>query len=410
MWWQLLFLLLPVASACGWYFGYKHKSVSSTAASAENHNIPGDYFLGLNYLINEQPDKAVDAFIKVLEVNSDTVEMHLAIGNLFRRKGEVDRATKIHQNLIARPQLTKKQRSNALTELAQDYLRAGFLDRAERLLLELVELENRNIINYKFLLNIYEKQKNWHQAITTAQKLLDFSDEKTWTPIAYYYCALAEESMTQGLIEQTEIHLKKALALDKNCARASIMLGELAANTDHYKTAIYFCKQVKKQDTDFLSEVAPLLVHCYEKLGRTEEAINFLHCSLQETYSAPLALFIAKHINQYHNTKAAIEFIANQNRHGTSLRILEYLLDLCVKDIKDIKTANGSNEVDNNDNDQRIIKNNLNLAQQLLDRLLNNKPYYRCVNCGLGTRRLYWQCPGCRCWAKIKPIKKFEIG
>lgn len=424
--WHLLFLLLPVATACGWYFGYKHsREVSS--AKAEAKKIPDNYFVGLNYLINEQPDKAVDAFIKVLAADSDTVEMHLALGNLFRRKGEVDRAIKIHKNLIARPQLTKEQRDNALSELAQDYLRAGVLDRSERLFLELVEIDKENAANYQFLLNLYEKQKDWRQAIATAQKLANLSNGKVWTPLAYYYCALAEEVKTQGLIEQAEVYLKNAITHDKNCVRANIMLGELAMSGEHYKTAIYFLKQVKKQDQDFLSETAPLLAICYEKLGNTEKLIEFLQTSLQENYSASLALFLAKYINTCCGAKAAIEFIAAQNKHGSSLRILDYLLSLCVANTVNVDTGvestqssfNGKDKQEQQiaehceKNDKREwheqLKKNLRLALQLLDKLLDGKPFCRCTNCGLGTRLLYWQCPGCRRWATLKPIKRFEI-
>src|SRR4030065_2811850 len=137
---QLLLLLLPIAAISGWITGYRHKK--STEIEANPSLIPHDYFLGLNYLINEQPDKAVDVFIKMLEVNTDTVETHLALGNLFRRRGEVDRAIRIHQNLIARPSLRREQRSQALLELGQDYMQAGLLDRAESLFKELIELDD----------------------------------------------------------------------------------------------------------------------------------------------------------------------------------------------------------------------------------------------------------------------------
>src|SRR3990172_9805738 len=124
---QLLLLLLPIAAISGWITGYRHRK--STEVEIDGSFIPSDYFVGLNFLINEQPDKAVDVFIKMLEVNSDTVETHLALGSLFRRRGEVDRAIRIHQNLISRPQLARDERSIALMELGMDYMRAGLLDR-----------------------------------------------------------------------------------------------------------------------------------------------------------------------------------------------------------------------------------------------------------------------------------------
>ncbi len=204
---DLLLLLLPIAAVSGWYGGYKHKS----SAAQKPNFLPRDYFIGLKYLIDEQPDKAVDIFIKMLEVNSDTVETHLALGGLFRRRGEVNRAIRIHQNLIARPQLVKGQRVQALSELAQDYMRAGVLDRAENLFLELLELDKGNEANFRYLLHIYEQQKDWEQAITIARKLHNMQPA-----IAHYYCELGDH--------------KKALLMDKNCVRATLLQGAMHIN------------------------------------------------------------------------------------------------------------------------------------------------------------------------------------
>src|SRR6476469_73588 len=130
-------LLLALAALAGaWYLGYQSKQKKH---ESEKLTLPRDYLVGLNFLLNEEPDKAVDIFIKMLEVDSNTVETHLAVGKLFRRRGEVDRAIRIHQNLIARPQLEKAYREQSLFELGQDYLSAGVLDRAERIFLQLVE-------------------------------------------------------------------------------------------------------------------------------------------------------------------------------------------------------------------------------------------------------------------------------
>lgn len=390
--WQLLFILLPLAAASGWYFASRQHKMS-VAPAIEKARFADDYFLGLNYLINEQPDKAVDVFIKLLEIDSSTVEMHLALGSLFRRKGEVDRAIKIHQNLIARPQLTHEQRVNALFELAQDYLRAGVLDRAEKLFLDLLALNEDDITGYKFLLNIYEKQKDWRQAIAMAQKLLGFSEEAMWVPIAHYYCELADEAISQGLIEQAEIYFKKSLAQDKNCVRASIGLGKLMEKVGNVKIAVRFYKQVRDQDIDFLSEVAPLLAKCYEANGYdVKDLVAFLQDSLGKTYNGSLMLFLVKYIYKQYGREEVMNFVVSHNRLDGSLRTLSYLLELCSQSIDDEK-----------------IHSNLQLVQKFLNKFLENKSYYRCNNCGLGTRQLYWQCPGCRRWASLKPIRKFEI-
>src|SRR5215204_5124351 len=138
---SLLLLLLPLAAASGWLAG--QKNTLNQNSKIPRNSLPKDYLIGLNLLLNEQPDQAVDVFIKMLEVDSDTVETHLALGSLFRRRGEVDRAIRIHQNLIARPHLAKERRILALLALGQDYMRAGVLDRAERIFLEIVDVSSK---------------------------------------------------------------------------------------------------------------------------------------------------------------------------------------------------------------------------------------------------------------------------
>src|SRR5579883_3417069 len=148
----ILFFLISVTIA--WFMGYRARPQEETP---RKNNLPRDYLIGLNFLLNEETDKAVDIFIKMLEVDSDTVETHLAVGKLFRRRGEVDRAIRIHQNLIARPQLEKVYREQSLFELGQDYLSAGMLDRAERIFLELVDHKEYIVPSLRALLDIYQQ-------------------------------------------------------------------------------------------------------------------------------------------------------------------------------------------------------------------------------------------------------------
>src|SRR3989338_2859273 len=162
--WGLIFL---IGMAIAWLLGYRARPKEETPRKI---NLPRDYLLGLNFLLNEETDKAVDIFIKMLEVDSDTVETHLAVGKLFRRRGEVDRAIRIHQNLIARPQLEPTYREQSLFELGQDYLSAGMLDRAERVFLELVNAKSHSARALQMLIDIYQQEKSWESAIEIASK------------------------------------------------------------------------------------------------------------------------------------------------------------------------------------------------------------------------------------------------
>lgn len=367
----LLFLLLPIAAVAGWYVGYKYKSSTRKAGS-----LSRDYFVGLKYLIDEQPDKAIDVFIKMLDVNSDTVETHLALGGLFRRRGEVDRAIRVHQNLIARPQLEKEQRINTLFELAQDYMSAGVLNRAEKLFLELIQLGGNTTASYLSLLNIYEQQKDWEQAIAIADKLASISNVEVQTRIAHYYCELN--------------NFKKALLIDKNCVRASLLQGEAAMKDSDLKDAIRAYKKVIEQNPDYISEIIAPLAQCYEQLNNEAEFISYLHHCLAKYPRISIILALAEFIRKHKSDFAAIEFTVPHMQHYPSLRGISYLTELYVN------------------NASENTKKKLLLLQEFMQQLLENKPIYRCIHCGFSSKTLYWQCPGCHEWSSIKPIHGLE--
>src|SRR3989339_724508 len=220
-----IILTIVLAALIGWYVGRRGYDQHSVSRISER--LRRDYFLGLNHLINEQPDKALDVFIKLLEVDSETVETHLALGSLFRRRGEVDRAIRVHQNLIARPQLDKKYRVQALSELGQDYLKAGILGRAERLFSELAEVDGSDISSLKYLLHIYQQEKDWEKAIEVAKKLESMNQESMYSAVAQYYCELAEQLYKHAKISQAQQHLKRASAIDPKCVRASLLSGQI---------------------------------------------------------------------------------------------------------------------------------------------------------------------------------------
>ena len=383
---QLLLLLLPVAAVSGWYAGYRHKKITEIDPPVVQH----DYFLGLNYLINEQPDKAVDVFIKMLEVNIDTVETHLALGSLFRRRGEVDRAIRIHQNLIARPQLNRKQRTQALFELAQDYLRAGVLDRAERLFLELIELDGEVISSLSNLINIYQQQKDWQQAIATARKLAKLSSINVNSAIAHYYCELAEQSRHDNQSQRAHEYLREALSYDKHCARASIILGKLFVEFGEYKQAIRAFQSVYEQDAEYISEVITLLADCYKKINCEEEFIACLSKYIAENPRVYFVLAMTNYICDKQGNIAAIEYLSSQSRRLLSIHGLRRMLDLYIN-IADSDT-----------------KDKLLLLKEFIDKLSQRKPVYRCVHCGFAGRQLYWQCPSCRRWNSVKSIHGLE--
>ncbi len=385
---QLTVLLLPVAATCGWFAGnrrHPHKPVAKDMVSLRR-----DYFRGLNYLINQQPDKAVDVFIKLLEVDSDTVETHLALGNLFRQRGEVDRAIRIHQNLIARPQLDRHHRMQALSALGQDYLRAGVLDRAERLFLELVEYGEEKEHSLQYLLHIYQQEKDWYKAIDTAKSLEAISDEPMQPIIAQYYCELAEQAQSYGRLSEAYQHLKRAQSIDKKCVRASLIRGKLDYKEGRYRDAINSYKKVKDQDPDYLSEIIPEMGKCYQEISAENKFIDYLRNALEQYPRISIVLALADYLQRHHDEGVAIEFLVSQFKKNPSLRCLSHLVGIYQ-----------SNSVGD-------TKEKLSMLQNFILLLLAERPVYQCSHCGYSGKTLFWHCPSCHHWRCVKPILGIE--
>lgn len=387
---QYLFGLLPVAASCGWWMGRRRYDKESIRHGGVPFKMRRDYFKGLNYLINEQPDKAVDVFIKLLEVDSDTVETHLALGSLFRRRGEVERAIRIHQNIIARPDLATQHRLQALSELGQDYLRAGVLDRAERLFLELVELGERNQSSYRFLLNIYQQEKDWVKAIEIAQKLQGLG-ESMGVIIAHYHCEIAEQALDQGNASSAHLNLKKAQTYHSSCVRASLIRAKIEFNDQNYKAAIQNYQKIINQDPEFLIEMINPLINCYRALGEEDKMLTYFRDCLARYPHLSLVLAISGYLQRSQSYEHAIEFIAEQVRQKPSLAGVKCLVGSYLKEIH-----------------PRGETDKFAVIDQLLDQLLVDVPHYRCGQCGFSSKSLFWLCPSCHKWETIKPIQQID--
>lgn len=384
----ILPLLILAALGGGWYLGYRTRHEQD---EAQKVNLPRDYLVGLNYLLNEEPDKAVDVFIKMLEVDSNTVETHLAVGKLFRRRGEVDRAIRIHQNLIARPQLDKSYREQSLFALGQDYLSAGVLDRAERIFLDLIEVKSLAQSALNSLLDIYQQEKDWEKAIDIAKKLEYVSKQNRQTAIAHYYCELASIAATKGQHEQAMEYLNEALDADKNCVRASLLQARLDMSRNDFKSALKNLKRIKAQNPDFLSEAIESLASCYEAIGEENKLIDYLMKLTEEYPQIPFALILSERMRKWKGDQAAADFVADYIRRYPSLRGLHLFFDLYLS------------------NTEGRAREDLLTLQNLTKKLVADKPHYQCVSCGFSGKSLHWQCPSCRQWSSIKPLHGLEV-
>lgn len=384
---ELLFLLLPFAAASGWYAAY---CTLSNSGARYKHECNREYLRGLNYLLNEQSDKAVDTFIKILEVDTETVETHLALGVLFRRRGEIDRAIRLHQNLIARPNLAHPQKLQALLALGRDYYCAGLLDRAERLFFEVTQCDDKEYarIALRYLLDIYQQQKRWEIAIKQAKKISKW-DQPIIKNIAHYYCELALNQLKKSATKKEVIQLlDQALKYDAQCARANLIKGKLAIESEEWEQAIVIYQMIKKQDPDYITETLAPLNQCYlQRQSGTMDLLNYLHETLSEHAQTAISLAIVKLIQEKDRDKA-LQFLTLQLQDKPSLSGLYHLVDLHL-------AQESCTESD---------KHNLSSLKGLIKKLMENKPVYRCLSCGFNSKILDWLCPACRNWSTIKPL------
>ncbi len=387
---ELLWLLLPVAAASGW-FAARRSSNRSREGETYRTSSPSSYIKGLNFLLNEQQDKAIDFFIKMLEIDSETVETHLALGNLFRRRGEVDRAIRIHQNLIARPTLSRDQRAQALLELGQDYMSAGLYDRAENLFAELVEL---NLFVEQALGNlkvIYQQEKDWEQCLKVAKRLEQVTGRSLRTERAHYYCELSELAAARGDSALAAAYLKKAQICDQYLVRVTLLQGRMEMARSSWKPAIRTLRRVERQDAAYLPEILEPLNRCYREMDQQAEYVDYLRKLLQAHPLPAIALELAACIEAQQGGAQAIEFLIDYLREQPSLEVVERLLRLLASD------------------SERTLQGNAGqLLQGALQSLLEGQPGYQCSQCGFSMKTLHWQCPSCKSWSRVKPVGGFE--
>lgn len=381
-------LLLPAAAISGWWVA--RRNYLGKAAYFPNR-LSYEYVIGLNYLLNEQPDKAVDVFIKLLEVDSDTVETHLALGSLFRRRGEVDRAIRIHQNLIARPQLSALERKEALMALGQDYMSAGVFDRAERIFLEVLALGGEHETNsLQGLLAIYQQEKAWEKALEVVKKLELSSGQSKHVQTAHYYCEIANIALKNNIFDQAQIAIKQALAVDKMSVRASLIQASIFMQNGYYKQAIRSLKRVPQQDSEFLSEIIEPLVTCHTALDLMPECVDYLKQTLIEHPRASTIFVIAEYLLMEKNIEIAIDFVSDKLSKYPSIRGINRLI------YWHLETTHGK------------VKEKLQILYDITNKFLDNKPIYRCGQCGFGGKYLHWHCPSCKQWGRTKPVHGLE--
>ena len=381
---ELLFLLLPVAAASGWWLARRDGAVRRGAPAG---SAPA-FFRGLNYLLDEQPDKAIDVFLELAEVDGETVETHLALGSLFRRRGEVDRAIRLHQNLIARQNLSREQRGYALFELGQDYMRAGLLDRAELLFQELVELGLHRERALRGLLEIFQQERDWQKCLDVAERLKPFSERPMIAEIAQYHCELAEEARRRGDPTEARRQLARAQLADPGGVRATLLQGQMALAEGDAPTAVGLFMQVADRGARYVPEVLPSLLEALTVLGRTDR-LDVLESLAARHPSPPLVLSLSDAVLAERGSEAAQGVLTRYLAGHVDLAALERLLDLRSR----VPDEGGERE-----RRDRVI-------HDVVRYLLARQPAYQCDHCGFSARALHWQCPSCKRWGTVQPVQ-----
>ncbi|MEA2119390.1 lipopolysaccharide assembly protein LapB [Halovibrio sp. HP20-50] len=391
--------LLLVAIAIGYGLGYRqalrrrHRSHSSAASSQA---LSRDYFVGLNYLLDEQPDEAINTFINVLAVNSDTVDTHIALGKLFRARGEADKAVSIHQNLLARPALSKHTNEQIQLELARDFMALGVHDRAQGLLTTLLDHsgdEHHRYTAKQLLVDLLEREKAWQQALDVIQPLLK-QHPKMRRPAAHWRCELALEKINEGSRALAKKHLKKALQLDEKCVRATLLLAELEMDNGHYARAIEQLDNIPGQEIAHIPTMLPALKHAYLRNNDEAGLEAHLYRLLEQTPYTSTIIALGQLVHQRDGVEKAIELTGNRLRATPSLGGLDYLIDLYMES----QQLSGKHSPDT-----RLL-----LLKHHTNALLLNRSHHRCQRCGFTSDALQWQCPSCRYWGTIKPIMGVE--
>jgi len=381
-WWLLA---LPLFFALGWLAA----RVDIKQLLLESRALPRSYFKGLNFLLNEQPDKAIEAFIEVVKVDPQTIELHFALGSLFRRRGEVERAIRMHQNLVERPDLAQEQKLAALFELAQDYFKAGLLDRAEELFLKLEDTTYSEQA-LRFLLEIYEQEKEWHKAIGIAEKLETVTGRSHQKEIANFCCELAINEMMDSRPDAARPYLAQALSHHRLCVRANMLLGDLEAAAGNDEAAVEAWKRIESQNPHYLALVAERLYNAYKQRGKLEEGVNLLRGYLTKYPSLDLLNTAFQGTLETRGTEPAYRLVRDELRRMPTLLGLDKLLEAQLLDAP----------IDR--------RRDLELARELVNQHTRGLAMYRCDNCGFRARQYYWHCPACAAWETYSPRRTEE--
>jgi len=358
----------------------------------KGNQLSRDYVKGLNFLLNEQPDKAVDHFIALLDVDDETIETHLALGNLFRQSGEVERAIRIHQNLIARPALTLEQRDLAMLQLGKDFYQAGLFDRSEETFIQLKESPEYRQVALENLLLIYQQLKDWKEAIACTEQLNKLGKEQAKPrTLSYLYCSLADELIKPEQEKQAVKLYQKALKTFPKCIRACLAMADYYERCSQPDKALKILETVPELDIDFTEIILEKLYRLHKQRKTERSLINYLYRIVSLGGGASAVILLASLIAEFRSVEKAQSFMLQELRRNPTMKGFNHLMNY------HLQLARSDSE-----------KESLSFLQKLVTEQIQIRPQYRCKKCGYSTKKLFWQCPSCKSWGVIKPIRGLD--
>ncbi len=378
LWW-----LLPIP-AVFFGLGWIAARIDIKHLLRESRALPLSYFRGLNFLLNEQPDKAIESFIEVVKVDPQTIDLHFALGALFRRQGEIERAIRMHQNLLDRPDLPTDKRTMATHELAQDFQRAGLLDRAEKLFSRLdgTAFEASALSH---LITIYETEKDWGKAIAATQRMETLAKQPFFKEIAQYRCELAQAALLQADVATAETELDAAFAAYRGCTRATLVAGDAEAQQGRHAEAVAAWRKIETQNPAFLALAADRFADAYRKLGQNAQGIRMLHNYQTQYPSLDLLNALFTLVLEHEGPPAAATLIKDELARNPTLLGLDRLLEAQLQAAPEER------------------RHDLELVKGLVAQHIKRLGMYKCDHCGFRAKQYYWRCPGCLRWETYSP-------
>jgi len=380
-------LLLTAAVGAGWLAGrFGSQSRRSRKAISDEESVKDR----LQFLFTNYSDQAVENFVQSLPVNKDTVSLHLSIGSHFRNKGETDRATLIHQNLLARPELPARYTPQVTLELALDYLSAGLLDRAESLFHQLMGDRDYGRRASVELIELYQQEKEWEKAAQVARALTrNDADPAMFKTLAYITCELSDLSLKLDDRWAAQKLAREALDYDRSCVRATLLLMKLQIRQGNYRDAGNQSLKVFDQNPAFGPEAVDRLMKLEHEHGDVGRLVKKLRKLYEQYPGTSLLLALVESVERSTGRAAAIDLLRQELEIRPSVRGLLRLVEMAGYE-KGMTTDEGR------------------LVSRIGHLILANRPVYRCVSCGFSGQQLHWLCPSCKQWETVRPIQGVE--